>query len=170
MPEGPYTKIGAMAGVAAALIAYLSLAYATKWYPFDGSAAMPSTGNVATGSRGPGAESSPGSLDDVWVAQLASVPISAGSAQLQSVLAQVRSEIPGARYLNSSDYASLRPGYWVVYYLGSFQNGNDALNYCAAHGRTDRNQCVGRFLSHNRSDATYMCLPPAGNQTKDCYR
>lgn len=116
------------------------------------------------------AEPSRGSLDDVWVAHLASVPTSASPAQLQSVLAEVRSEIPGASYLDSSDFASPRPGYWMVYYLGSFQNGNDALEYCAAHGRANRSQCVGRYISHDKNDVTYICLPPAGSQAQGCYR
>lgn len=107
---------------------------------------------------------------DVWIAQLASVPVSAGSAELQKELNQVRAEIPGAKYLVSSDYASLNPGYWVVYYLGSFSSGTQAIEYCAAHGRTSTNQCVGRFLSHHLRDKTYICLPPGGSQEKGCSR
>jgi hypothetical protein len=171
--EGPYAKIGTLAGVAAVMIAYLSLAYTAKWYPFQESAAASSAGSAVGGSTEsaipPTARPFPGSLDNVWVAQLTSVSITAGSAQLQDVLATVRSEIPGAGYLDSSDFASLRPGYWMVYYLGSFQNGNKALEYCAAHGRTSSNQCLGRFLSHNQSDATFICFPPADSQTVGCY-
>jgi eukaryotic-like serine/threonine-protein kinase len=171
--EGPYTKIGTMAGIAAVVIAYLSLAYTAKWYPFQASAASSSAGSSVGGRTGsgtsPSSRPSQESLDNVWVAQLASVPITASSGQLQNMLAAVRTEIPGAGYLDSSDFASLRPGYWMIYYSGSFQNGNDALEYCAVHGRTSRNQCVGRFLSHNKSDVTYICFPPAGSQTEGCY-
>jgi eukaryotic-like serine/threonine-protein kinase len=106
---------------------------------------------------------------DIWIAQLASVSVSAGSAQLQQTLDKVRTEIPGAEYLDSSNYASLNPRYWVVYYRGSFGNGNQALSYCAAHGRTTRNQCVGRFLSSDEQDKSYICLPPSGSQTTGCY-
>jgi len=105
-----------------------------------------------------------------WIAQLASVPVSAGSAELQKDLSQVRAEIPGAQYLASSDYASLRPGYWVIYYLGSFSDGTQAIEYCAAHGRTSADQCVGRFLSHDLRDKTYICFPPGGSQEKGCSR
>lgn len=105
-----------------------------------------------------------------WIAQLASVPVTAGFAELQKELGQVRAEIPGAEYLLSSDYASLNPGYWVVYYLGSFSDGTQAIEYCAAHGRTSRNQCVGRFLSNNLQDKTYICLPPGGTQETGCSR
>jgi eukaryotic-like serine/threonine-protein kinase len=106
----------------------------------------------------------------VWIAQLASVPISAGSAQLQQVLAEVRTDIPNAQYLDSSDYASLNPGYWVVYYMGSFGDGDQALHYCAAHGRTNKNQCVGRFLSNDIRDKSYICFPPTGSQAAGCFR
>ena len=106
----------------------------------------------------------------VWIAQLASVPVSAGFAELQKELGQVRAEIPGAQYLVSSDYASLNPGYWVVYYLGSFSDGTQAIEYCAAHRRTSANQCVGRFLSHDLRDKTYICFPPGGSQEKGCSR
>ena len=105
-----------------------------------------------------------------WIAQLASVPVSSGSADLQKELSQVRAEIPGAQYLASSDYASLRPGYWVIYYLGSFPDGTQAIEYCAAHGRTSADQCVGRFLSHDLRDKTYICFPPGGSQEKGCSR
>jgi hypothetical protein len=107
---------------------------------------------------------------DEWIAQLASVPVSAGSAELQKELSQVRAEIPGAQYLASSDYASLNPGYWVIYYLGSFSDGTQAIEYCAAHGRTSTNQYVGRFLSHDLRDKTYICVPPGGSQEKGCSR
>jgi serine/threonine protein kinase len=105
-----------------------------------------------------------------WIAQLASVPVSAGSAELQKKLSQVRAEIPGAQYLVSSDYASLNPGYWVIYYPGSFSDGTQAIEYCAAHGRTSTNQCVGRFLSHYLRDKTYICVPPGGSQERGCSR
>jgi serine/threonine protein kinase len=105
-----------------------------------------------------------------WIAQLASVPVSAGFAELQKELDQIRVEVPGARYLLSSDYASLNPGYWVVYYQGSFSDGTQAVGYCAAHGRTSRNQCVGRYLSHDPQDKTYICVPPGSSQEAGCSR
>jgi eukaryotic-like serine/threonine-protein kinase len=106
----------------------------------------------------------------MWIAQLASVPISAGLGQLQQELAQIQTEIPGAQYLDSSDYASLNPSFWVVYYAGSFSDGNQALLYCAAHGRTTKNECVGRFLSNDIADKSYICFPPADSQAASCTR
>jgi hypothetical protein len=121
---------------------------------------------TATSSGAP----TPSAAAGAWIAQLASVPVSAGFADLQKELNQIRAEIPGAQYLVSSDYASLNPGYWVVYYRGSFSDGTQAIDYCAAHGRASTNQCVGRFLSHNLQDKTYICLPPGGSQEKGCSR
>jgi hypothetical protein len=112
----------------------------------------------------------PNPVAGVWIAQLASVPVSAGFAELQRELGQVRTEVPGAQYLVSSEYASLNPGYWVVYYLGSFSDGTQAIEYCAAHGRSSATQCVGRFLSHDLRDKTYICFPPGGSQEKGCSR
>ena len=71
--------------------------------------------------------------------------------------------------LLSADYASLRSGYWVVYYAGSFSDGTEALAFCAAHGRTTADQCIGRYLSHNVSDFTYACYPPGGTQEATCF-
>jgi hypothetical protein len=105
-----------------------------------------------------------------WIAQLGSVPVSAGTAALRSELAQVHGQVPGAQYLVSDNYASLRPGYWVIYYDGSFNSGTEAVAYCAAHGRTTTNQCVGRFLSNNPADITNICRPPGGPQETSCYR
>jgi eukaryotic-like serine/threonine-protein kinase len=101
---------------------------------------------------------------------LGSVPVSAGTAALQSELSQIRVQVPGAQYLASDSYASLRPGYWVIYYDGSFSNGTQALAYCAAHGLTTTNQCVGRLLSTNPADIGYICRPPGGPQETSCYR
>jgi hypothetical protein len=122
-----------------------------------------------TAATSPGAPT-PNPAAGVWIAQLASVPVSAGFADLQKDLNQIRAELPGAQYLISSDYASLNPGYWVIYYQGSFSDGTQAIQYCAAHGRTSANQCVGRFLSHNLQDKTYICIPPGGSQEPGCSR
>lgn len=122
-----------------------------------------------TTATSPGAPA-PNPAAGVWIAQLASVPVSAGSADLQKDLNQIRAELPGAQYLVSSDYASLKPGYWVIYYQDSFSDGTQAIQYCAAHGRTSANQCVGRFLSHNPQDKTYICIPPGGSQEPGCSR
>jgi serine/threonine protein kinase len=134
--------------------------------PAASSIAQASRPASSTSAAARGQDPAPGK----WIAQLASVPVTAGFAELQKELSQVRAEIPGAEYLLSSDYASLNPGYWVVYYLGSLSDGTQAVDYCAAHGRTSKNQCVGRFLSNSLQDKTYICLPPGGTQETGCSR
>ena len=164
-------SVAALVAVAAGGTA-VALMYGTAKGPGQpgapGAAAGPavSRGATVTSSGTP----MPNPAADVWIAQLASVPVSAGFAELQRELGQVRAEIPGAKYLVSSDYASLNPGYWVVYYLGSFSDGTQAIEYCATHGRTSTTQCVGRFLSHDLRDKTYICFPPGGSQEKGCSR
>jgi hypothetical protein len=132
-----------------------------------------STADVTPAASGQGAAPtqavstpSPG----IWIAQLASVPKSAGLGPLEQELTQIQAEIPGARYLDSSGYASLIPRFWVVYYPGPFADGHQALLYCAAHGRTTRNDCVGRYLSDNIADRSYICFPPADSQAAGCTR
>ena len=47
--------------------------------------------------------------------------------------------IPEAVFVRSDDYASLRPGFWVIYAPGPFTDGRAALNFCAERGRTSPN-------------------------------
>ncbi|HUZ52553.1 MAG TPA: hypothetical protein VMU94_08480 [Streptosporangiaceae bacterium] len=130
----------------------------------------PSSPAAATPSSRPSSLTAPaGGLDYAWIAQLASVPVSAGRTRLATVLARVRLEVPGAQVLTSSDYASLTPGYWVVYYAGGFTIGTQALDYCAARGRTSRVQCIGRYLSHDAADIRYQCYPPATSPAATCF-
>ena len=126
--------------------------------------------SVAGGSAAPTASPSAAAPDNTWIAQLASVPVSDGTGRLDTVLASVQLQVPQAQILQSSQYASLNPGFWVVYYAASFANGTQALAYCAAHGRTTRNQCIGRYLSHNIADYHYQCYPPASTTASACYR
>jgi eukaryotic-like serine/threonine-protein kinase len=169
--EGPYAKVGTITGIFTLILTYLALAYTTKWIPFQDhtnpAASIGPTATPSSASSAPGKP--PASLDGAWVAQLASVPLSAGVSQLNQMLSQVRQEIAGAGYLDSSQYGSLNPGYWMIYYRGSFRNGNEALAFCASHGRATRDQCIGRLISHKKSDGVYMCFPPEGTQIDGCY-
>jgi serine/threonine protein kinase len=153
-------------GAAAGPVASRDATQASPGASATGQASRPSLSQTTGTSAAPGAQN-PSSM---WIAQLASVPLSEGFAELSQELEQVRADVPGAQYLLSSDYASLNPGYWVVYYQGSFSDGTQAVEYCAAHGRTSRNQCVGRYLSHDPQDKKYMCLPPGGSQETGCSR
>lgn len=164
--EGPHTRLIAYGTIVLVGLTYLILAATVHWAPFSPNPGPTPTSSPPTAAP-PGKPTQPSAG---WIAQLASIPVSAGSAQLQQALNEIRTEIPRAQYLNSSNYASLNPGYWVIYYMGPFNDGNQALYYCASHGRTNRNQCVGRFLSHDAQDRSYICFPPAGSQTAGCFR
>jgi serine/threonine protein kinase len=101
-------------------------------------------------------------LSRIWIAQLYSEPVSSGTAVRDQRLAAVRAEVPDAEVLRSDDYPSLRPGYWVVYAPGPFADGRAAVRYCADHGRTTENQCVGRYLSDNTAHRELICFPADG--------
>ncbi|MFJ8629331.1 serine/threonine-protein kinase [Streptomyces sp. NPDC093568] len=105
-----------------------------------------------------------------WIAQLHSEPLSLGAADRDRRLATIRESVPEAAVLRSDDYASLRKGYWVFYAPGPFTDGRAALRYCAEHGRTTVNTCLGRYLSTDPAEFTLQCRPPATAPTGTCAR
>ncbi|MEE1942250.1 protein kinase [Streptomyces sp. TRM 70361] len=130
-----------------------------------GSAPASPDGTGAPEDGAPSADASPDSGEasaDSWIAQLFSEPVSSGTAARDERLASVRAQVPGARVLRSDDFAALRPGYWVIYAPGPFADGNAAVRYCAEHGRTTSDGCVGRYLSHDPADRVYVCHPDSG--------
>ncbi|MER7819611.1 serine/threonine protein kinase, partial [Streptomyces sp. NPDC096153] len=78
--------------------------------------------------------------------------------------------VPVARNLPSDHPASLRPGYWVIYADGPFDDGRAALRFCAERGRTTANSCFGRYLSGRAADSALQCRPPADNPSGRCRR
>ncbi|MFC7309162.1 serine/threonine-protein kinase [Streptomyces monticola] len=106
-----------------------------------------------------------------WVAQLASVPKSAGTGARDRQLAALRAKgADNATYLESGAYDALKPGYWMLYSPG-FANGEEAVSYCQGIGLTTKNQCVGRYVSDNAADRAYICAPTAtGTTTGRCTR
>ncbi|MGC5563125.1 serine/threonine-protein kinase [Streptomyces sp. FR-108] len=105
-----------------------------------------------------------------WIAQLFSEPVGSGTAARDRRLAAVRKSVPEAVYLRSDDYASLRPGYWVVYAPGPFTDGRDALAFCEERGRATPTDCVGRYASTSADDYKLQCRPPAADPTGLCTR
>lgn len=103
-----------------------------------------------------------------WIAQLFSEPTSSGAATRDRRLAAVRKDVPNATYLRSDDYASLRPGYWVIYEPGPFDDGHDAVRFCSRTGRDAKNECVGRYLSDDKDEFGILCQPPASNPSGRC--
>ncbi|WP_338676150.1 serine/threonine-protein kinase [Streptomyces sp. SCSIO 30461] len=128
----------------------------------------PSVGLPAASTPAPA--QSPPPQTGRWIAQLVSEPVSSGTAARDQRLAAVRADVPEAEVLRSDDYASLRPGFWVVYAPGPFTSGASALMFCAERGRTTANSCIGRYLSTSADDFGFQCRPPASNPTGQCYR
>jgi hypothetical protein len=95
---------------------------------------------------------------DMWVAQLGSYPEATASGALQTAVAGIEEKLGvEVQTTRSSQYASLRPGYWVVFYKGSFADGHEALSFCSQHGVTDEGACVGRYFSAEESDSALTC-------------
>ncbi|MFJ3978079.1 hypothetical protein [Streptomyces sp. NPDC090021] len=103
-----------------------------------------------------------------WIVQLASVPKNDGEPARDQTLAAIREKVPTARVLDSDRYASLRPGYWVVYEPGPYATGADAVAFCHQAGLTSRNDCRGRYLSSRAADSALVCEPDAAKQPKVC--
>ncbi|WP_151484054.1 serine/threonine-protein kinase [Streptomyces albicerus] len=112
----------------------------------------------------------PAAQGNRWIAQLHSEPIGAGTAARDQRLATIRRTIPGAVFVRSDKYASLRPGFWVIYAPGPFANGRAALTFCRERGRTSPSTCLGRYLSTDAADFALQCRPPAANPTGRCTR
>ncbi|MFJ1652865.1 protein kinase [Streptomyces sp. NPDC088337] len=122
----------------------------------------------ATQSAAPAEQPPP--PDGRWIAQLYSDPAGAGTADRDKRLATIRQSVPEAEVFRSDDYASLRPGSWVIHVPGPFTDGRSALAFCAARGRTTANACIGRYLSTSAADFPLQCRPPADRPTGRCTR
>ncbi len=130
----------------------------------------PASPTPDAGTPTPSATPSPSAqVDDTWIAQLHSEPVSSGAAERDRRLAELRATVPDAQVLLSDDYASLNPGYWVLYAPGPFTDGRDAVAYCAARDRTTGDSCVGRYLSRDASDRDLVCHPEDGGSGR-CIR
>ncbi|NUK28504.1 serine/threonine protein kinase, partial [Streptomyces lunaelactis] len=71
---------------------------------------------------------------DIWVAQLASVSKSAGTAARDRQERVLRNQgLSNVGYVDSGEYASLRAGYWMFYVPG-FDNGAAAVTWCRTNG------------------------------------
>ncbi|MGX1914627.1 serine/threonine-protein kinase [Streptomyces phaeochromogenes] len=112
----------------------------------------------------------PPATDGRWIAQLFSEPVGSGTATRDQRLAAIRKSVPEAVYVRSDDYASLRPGFWVIYAPGPFTDGRAALSFCAERGRTTSTTCVGRYLSTASADYSLQCSPPAASPKGRCTR
>ena len=90
---------------------------------------------TGTTSRPPGEDAA-----NTWIAQLASLPASTPQAEVERRRARIGTETGLATsVLNSSDFASLTPGYWVIYHADGFRTGTrpwTPAGHTAAAART----------------------------------
>jgi len=94
-----------------------------------------------------------------WVAQLASLPEATTSAsQAQAAEVELEQQLGvDVQRRDSSEFASLTPGYWVLFYPGDFADGHAALDFCTGHGITDEQRCAGRYFSSDAGDKPLNC-------------
>jgi hypothetical protein len=104
-----------------------------------------------------------------WILQLSSLPLSLSSDEVERARADAEQKLNlPVHVLNSSDFASLNPGFWVLYHPGNYSNGMQALAACMSGTPTLEGQCVGRYLSHDADDRAFVCYPSstAGRQSR----
>jgi hypothetical protein len=94
-----------------------------------------------------------------WVAMLSSMPEATTTpAQVQKAVTDLRNRLGvPVQSVGSSDYASLTPGYQVVFHDGGFADGHAALAFCRSHGIAAENDCAGRYFSGNGADFGLNC-------------
>lgn len=107
-----------------------------------------------------------------WVAQLYSVDVTDGPAALDAAFASISADIPGAAVLESNSYASMTPGYWVIYHAGPFDDGYAVIDFCRSRGLSMPSNCLGRLLTPDPDDlTTSQCyIDPNGYATPACDR
>lgn len=101
---------------------------------------------VAAASR-PGAVPVLASAHRGWVAQLTSVPKSAGSSEVEAAWSTARAQAPGAVVTSSDGWDTLEPGYWVVVAPGPFASVDEVRSYCASIDGPTRADCLPRQLT-----------------------
>lgn len=122
--------------------------------------ATATTVGVTAPATAPGTPAGGGPAFGTWIAQLESVEVGAGQERLDSVMAVVRQSVPDALVLQSDAYASMRPGYFVIYHPGPFFSGLDAVGFCDNRRLAMPSHCLGRLLTSN----------PADLESSQCYR
>ena len=108
-----------------------------------------STTTTAPPSTGPGSVPVlPSTFRGGWVAQLSSVPASAGTASIEAAYARIRSDVPGAVAARSDEWPSMTPGYWVFVETG-FGSEDAVRSFCSSVGRSG-DACLPRELAGRR--------------------
>lgn len=106
---------------------------------------------------------------NTWILQLTSLPRSLGSDEVAKARVGAERELSlPVRVLDSSNFASLNPGFWLLYHPGNYSNGAQALEACAVHGLASEERCIGRYLSHDDNDRTLACFPSSSGRVSRC--
>lgn len=115
-------------------------------------AARGGTAGTGTSPTSPTSPAATPAVTDRWVAQLHSEPVGSGTEARDAQLAKVRESVPEAVFVRSDTYASLRPGYWVIYAPGPFADSRAAMAFCHERGLPTPDNCVGRYLSTSAAE------------------
>lgn len=149
----PWVVRAAATGVVAAL--GIAAAIALTADDTGGAAVTTAIGGFATTPRGQDAEPSVGpsgvaewpSDEDGWTIALASVPQSSGRAVAVARARAARARgLPQVGVLDSSRYASLHPGYWIVF-TGVYTSEAEATSALEAARRASRTAVVRRVVA-----------------------
>ncbi|WP_436793579.1 hypothetical protein [Actinospongicola halichondriae] len=109
----------------------------------------------------------PDDLAEGWVAQVSSVPSSAGGVALARSFETVRSTVPDAVIVRGSEWASLRDGFWVILRPG-YDNAADALAACDGWGLEGRDNCFARHLAESDATERVCWRDESGSAAGDC--
>jgi hypothetical protein len=113
-------------------------------------ASTTTTTTAAPATSGGSAPQLSSSFREGWVAQLVSVPTSAGTARVEDAWRAARSYADGAVVARSDEWPSMQPGFWVVVDPGPFTSADDVRAFCASVGHADRGDCLPRQLDGRR--------------------
>jgi hypothetical protein len=102
------------------------------------------TGGSSTGSSASGSTPS-GVPAGHWVAFLGSFSNESNAENARQQFSS--SSVSDASILNSNDYTSLLPNFWVVYADHGFQSAGDTISFCHSIGLYTDHDCHGRYLS-----------------------
>lgn len=106
---------------------------------------------------------------NTWILQLTSFPRSLDSREVERARVDMERELGfPVKVLDSSNFASLNPGFWFLYHPGGYSDGSQALGACAANGLTSEERCVGRYLSHDARDRALICFPASSGKISRC--
>lgn len=132
----------------------------------------PAPGTDAAAADG-GAEPSdlpildPAALGATWVAQVSSVPTASGNQALSDGFDKVVAQMPDVVILRGSDWPGLSDTYWVLAVPG-FDSGSQAVDACVAAGKTDRDDCFGKYLDPDDGTPRVCYRDDSGKLTGDC--